>query len=310
MNGSLEAAIVSVVITCYNQAHFIGEAIQSVLAQTYFNCEIIVVDDGSTDNTPDLVAEYRSIQYIRQANQGVSAARNKGFQESKGRYVVFLDGDDRLLPGAVEAGTRCLEEHPEDAFVFGWCRLITADGLPLPTPRPNGTHSDHYLTLLRSNYIWMPGMVMFQRDIFDRAGGFATSADHSGDYELYLRLARQFSVHCHQETIAEWRQHETNTSRDFALMLKRTLTALHAQKEFVKTRQQYLSAYKSGIKHYQEFYGDQVADEVRASFRERNNWLKAIKGIFVLLRYHPLGLARHTGRRISVTADRYLGKRA
>src|SRR5215217_8951250 len=116
---SLDTAHVSVIIPCYNQAHFLSEAIQSVLAQSYPHFEIIVVDDGSTDTTSQVASRYPEVRCIRQNNQGLSGARNSGFAQSKGSYLVFLDADDRLLPGALETGLECLKAHPECAFVSG-----------------------------------------------------------------------------------------------------------------------------------------------------------------------------------------------
>src|SRR5215204_1649122 len=125
-------ALVSVVIPCYNQAHFLAEAITSALAQTYPHLDIVVVDDGSTDNTGEVAAGYPGVRYVRQANQGLAAARNTGLRHSHGSYLVFLDADDRLLPQAVEVGLRQLQVHPECAFAFGKWRQIAVDGSPLP----------------------------------------------------------------------------------------------------------------------------------------------------------------------------------
>ena len=127
-----EAPLVSVVIPCYNQAHFLGEAIESVLAQTYPHLEIIVVDDGSPDNTEEVATRYSGVRYVQQANQGLAAARNTGLRHSTGAYLVFLDADDRLLPQAVEVGLQQLQAHPECAFTFGKWRQIAGDGSPLP----------------------------------------------------------------------------------------------------------------------------------------------------------------------------------
>src|SRR5438874_6230903 len=99
-----KAGLVSVIIPCYNQAHFLHEAIQSALAQTYSHREILVVDDGSADNTAEVTAGFAGIRYIRQENSGVSTARNTGLRESRGEYLIFLDADDRLLPDAVRVG--------------------------------------------------------------------------------------------------------------------------------------------------------------------------------------------------------------
>src|SRR3712207_5573157 len=116
--------LVSVVIPCYKQAHFLGEAIESVLAQSYPHFEVVVVDDGSTDNTSEVAARYPGVRCVRQDNQGLAAARNSGLAHSKGEYLLFLDADDRLLPHALEVGVERLEAHPECAFVSGRYRNI------------------------------------------------------------------------------------------------------------------------------------------------------------------------------------------
>ena len=104
--------LVSVVIPCYNQAHFLPEAIKSALAQTHQPVEVVVVDDGSPDNVVDVVASYPGVRCVRQENRGRSQARNAGFRASRGKYVIFLDADDRLTPNAIESHLRCFSEHP------------------------------------------------------------------------------------------------------------------------------------------------------------------------------------------------------
>ena len=120
--------LVTVVIPCYNQAHFLGEAIGSVLNQSYRNFEIIVVDDGSTDNTSEVASHYEEVRLVRQENRGLAGARNRGLGEANGEFLVFLDADDRLLPGALEAGLGRFEANPECAFVSGQARRIAEDG--------------------------------------------------------------------------------------------------------------------------------------------------------------------------------------
>src|SRR3712207_1908731 len=164
--------LVSVVIPCYNQAHFLGEAIESVLAQSYPNVEIIVVDDGSTDATSEVARSYPKVRLVRQENQGLSGARNAGLARSEGEYVVFLDADDRLLPEALETGVEYLEARPECAFVSGPCNRITADGSPLPTRPRLHVGGDHYLTLLQRCYIMPPAAVVYRRAVFESVGCF------------------------------------------------------------------------------------------------------------------------------------------
>src|SRR5438093_12919445 len=164
---------VSVIIPCYNQAHFLHEAIESVLAQTYSTREIIVVNDGSTDSTAEVAGRYSAVRHIYQENAGPSAARNTGLKETSGEYLVFLDADDRLLPEALEIGVDCLRQHPECAFASGFCRLII--GSLLSSPKQLHVVRDHYLELLRGNYIWCPGSVIYRRTAFEVVKGFDIS---------------------------------------------------------------------------------------------------------------------------------------
>ena len=128
-------AVVSVIIPCYRQAHFLPEAIESVLAETHRDTEIVVVDDGSPDNTQQVVQRYPTVQSVRQRNQGLAAARNAGFRASKGEYVVFLDADDRLTPNALESHLACFATHPEAGFVVGDIDHISLDGSYAGSPR-------------------------------------------------------------------------------------------------------------------------------------------------------------------------------
>src|SRR5690242_15112878 len=108
---------VSVVIPCFNQAQFLNEAIDSALRQTCPPAEVLVVDDGSDDNTAAIVAGYPSVRYLLQTHRGLAAARNTGLRHVQGTYVLFLDADDRLLSRAVAVGMATLRERPECAFV-------------------------------------------------------------------------------------------------------------------------------------------------------------------------------------------------
>ena len=130
----MEHATVSVVIPCYGQAHFLREAIESVIAQAH-PTEIVVVDDGSPDNTAEVAARYPQVRYVRQENKGLAEARNSGFRVATGDYLMFLDADDRLTPNAVEAHLKCFAEHPEAQLVVGDIDHITEDGSYLGSPR-------------------------------------------------------------------------------------------------------------------------------------------------------------------------------
>jgi hypothetical protein len=262
--------LVSVVIPCYNHAQFLDQAIESVLAQSYSNFEISVVDDGSTDNTAEVVKGYSPVRYVYQKNAGRSNARNTGLEQSRGEFLVFLDADDRLLPHALETGVCCMHEHPECAFVSGHCHTIDSSGAILPSPKQLRVDHEHYLQLLRGgNYIWCPATVLYQRHIFDFVHGFNPAVIPVEDYELYLRITRNFPVHCHSEVIAEYRQHSSNTSRDVATMNRAALATHSAQWAFVKANSSYREAYDAGTQFWQNDYPvQQMVARIREIVRE------------------------------------------
>src|SRR5204863_2461379 len=139
-----KAPLTSIVIPCYNQAHFLPEAIESALSQTHRPIEVIVVDDGSPDNAAEVVARYPHVRYVRQENQGLGGARNAGFRVSKGEYIVFLDADDRLTPNALESHLACFAVHSEAGFVVGDIDQIARDGSYAASPRWPLVESKHY----------------------------------------------------------------------------------------------------------------------------------------------------------------------
>jgi glycosyltransferase involved in cell wall biosynthesis len=285
-----DAPLVSVIIPCYNQAHYLGEAIESVLNQSYPHFEIIVVDDGSTDNTSEVAERYSQVKLLRQANHGRPAVgRNNGFAESRGDYIVFLDSDDHLLPDALETGLNHLLAHPEYAFVSGHCRAMGPKGEPLPVRQHPCVEKDHYLELLHLNYIWTPGVVMFRRSVLEREGGFNISMEMKGaeDYDLYLRISRESPVYCHDRAVVVYREHGSSLSRNAATMLKSTLTVHSAQWPYVKGNKRYEQAYREGRRQWKDFYGGHLVEKVRAQVRTRNEWNQAMQGMKVLLRYHP-----------------------
>lgn len=293
------APFVSVIISCYNLSHFLGEAIESILRQTYPHFEIVVVDDGSTDNTAEVAARYPDVRLIRQENQGRSVARNNGMRESKGSYVVFLDADDRLLATALETGINTFKTHPECASAFGHCKYIAADGSPLPTPQQHCIEGDYYLALLRfGNYIWTPAMVMHRRAIFESVNDFNACLEPAEDYDLYLRIAMKLPLYCHQMVVAEYRQHGANSSSNSGLMLKSVLAVYRTQWNYIKGKKHYEQAYKNGMRLTQDFYGEELVGKIKVYVRASDKWKYVLRSIWCLLRYHPRGFVRHANQKL------------
>jgi glycosyltransferase involved in cell wall biosynthesis len=299
--------LVSVIIPCYNQAKFLREAIESVLYQEHPRFELIVVDDGSIDETSDVAASYDRVRLIRQSNRGLAGARNRGLAASCGEYVTFLDSDDRLLPGALEVGSRQLDLNQEWAFVYGRYRYIDVNGAPLPQGQQGSVSvedcGDSYEEMLVRNFIGMHGTVMYRREVLERLCGFDETFMICEDYELYLRICRQFPIGKHDNLVAEYRLHAESLSRDSSLMLKSAIRALHLQRQFIKGKERYQKAYKAGIRGWQELYGERVVEEIRCRFRDYGylGLVQSLGRLFVLLRYYPQGIIDHGCRKIRCT---------
>ena len=264
-----EAPLVSVIIPCHNEARFLSEAIESVLVQSHRNFEIIVVDDGSTDRPQDIVASYSGARCITQANQGLATARNVGMRASRGGYLVFLDADDRLLPEALTVGLEELNANPECAFVYGDCTFISSSGYPLFPPGARRIQEEHFVHLLEQCHIWTPGTAMFRRTVFESLAEFDASVSPTADYDLYLRVARQFPIHGHEQVVLEYRQHGANMSSNLDVMLESVLRTLYAQLEDVKGDKKCEGACRRGIKWYKIYYGDPFVREARTRSARR-----------------------------------------
>lgn len=175
-SGKNDAPLVSVIMAAYNAAEHIGEALDSVLAQDWQPLEIVVVDDGSTDDTAAVVRRYPNVLYVHQENQGPSTARNAAVKHSSGEFLANLDSDDLVPPTRVSNQARFLIAHPEVGAVFGRQEWLNApewmardsvygdvDGIPLSS-------------------------VMFRRDVFFELGGYDTSFEPSEDMDLLVRM--------------------------------------------------------------------------------------------------------------------------
>src|SRR3954451_18142745 len=148
----------SVVITTYNHARYLGAAIESIAAQTVAPSEVIVVDDGSADDPEEVTRQYSHVRLIRQENQGLPSARNTGWRAASGRYVVFLDADDQLLPNALQANLERFAAEPECGFVYGAYREVHA-GHPITDAPLRSMGHEPYVTLLKDNFVAMHGAV-------------------------------------------------------------------------------------------------------------------------------------------------------
>jgi hypothetical protein len=216
---------VAIVVNTYNQAHYLEQALASCAAQTVGAAEILVVDDGSTDDPERVVARFPSVRFLRQANAGLAAARNSGLRAISSEHVVFLDADDRLTPVAIEAGLGCFRDNPDAWLVYGAHQVIDEAGKATSPIWLDRLGPQPLTQLLRGgNAIAMHATVMYRRDRLVETGGFDPDLRACEDYDLYLRIASIGRIAWHEEFVAEYRHHASNMSRDVAMMLR---TAIH-----------------------------------------------------------------------------------
>jgi glycosyltransferase involved in cell wall biosynthesis len=257
----VETPLVSVVIPSYNAGRYLAETLDSVFAQTYPAIEVLVVDDGSLDNTAEIAQSY-NVRLVRQKNGGVSAARNNGIRHSRGKYILFLDHDDRLLPKAVEIGVKVLEEHPDCVMAVGEHRYIDSNGEQLGRSVKRVAGRDPYLLLLEHNFVETPCSALHRRSSLFTAGMFDESLFGAEDHELYLRLARSGSIIAHDEEVSEYRQHESNNSRDASMMLKVSHRVMQMQLPYVQGDQEKLQQHQKGLRFVARRFGRQLTRQL------------------------------------------------
>jgi glycosyltransferase involved in cell wall biosynthesis len=209
-------AKISVIITTYNGATrgFLQEAIESVLSQTYKDFELIIVDDGSTDDTEIFCEKYLSdnrVKYVKQINRGVSGARNTGLREASGNYICFLDDDDVWLPEKLAKQIDFFKNSSDSELgvVHTWVTYIDENGKKLGLSSVETTGSI-YRDLFQENVINALSSVMVKREVFEKVGLFREHMIHVEDIELWFRVAKHFSVTSINEPLTQYRVHHRN----------------------------------------------------------------------------------------------------
>jgi glycosyltransferase involved in cell wall biosynthesis len=264
-------ASVAVVITTYNHAHFLNDALDSIMAQSQAASEILVVDDGSADNPSSIVARYPDVKLHWQPNSGLAAARNLGLMTTKAEKIIFLDADDRLLPNAIVHGLTCFQRTPDAALVYGAHRFVNGVGKIISEIKYEPISEDAYQHLLRANCIRMHATAMYDRRKLLNIGGFDPKLECCEDYDVYLRLARHYPIASHTQLVAEYRRHGNNLSADHKRMLKWALLVHKRQAPTAFAQNESRNAWREGRRKWRHYYSEQILGDMQRSWPEHKS---------------------------------------
>lgn len=221
--------LVSILAPCYNAEKYLEEAIETIFAQDYPNFEVIVVDDGSTDNSLAMLQRLQQtydFELYSQANQGVSAALNHGLKYAKGTYVSTPDLDDLMLPHSLRVRADYLDRHPEAGCVGALVVFIDSDGRTLKEQRRDDTRVYTFDDVLREAVVIGAPTALYRMSAL-RAAGFYDPKLRVQDFQITLRIAHQgYEIHELPVTVTRYRRHPNNLSRKYKLMLKTDLQAI------------------------------------------------------------------------------------
>jgi glycosyltransferase involved in cell wall biosynthesis len=223
---------VSVIVPTWNRASLLGTAMESVLAQSFRDFEVVIVDDGSTDATEALVCRYQEtdarVRYVRQEHHGISAAMNTGIRESRGLYIARIDSDDQWLPELLETEVAILDARPDIGLVYSKGQWATSDLAPLTDAIGHALHFPGVTKndTLRSMLWGDPTCnitVVVRRECFDRAGLFDESLAASEDWDMWLRTSVYYRFFFVDRVLSLVRAHDSSTtnarSQSFAAFL-------------------------------------------------------------------------------------------
>ncbi|MEY2832410.1 MAG: hypothetical protein RLZZ574_1668, partial [Cyanobacteriota bacterium] len=215
---------VSVIIPAYNVIRYIAATIETVFAQTYQDFEVIVVDDGSTDDTHNWLAQLSQqepkVKIISQTNKGVQKARNRAIKEARGEYIALLDADDLWEPTKLQKQVDSLDTNSEAGLCYTWTALADNEGRT--TGRVVASHAEGnvWTQLTELNFVCCGSTPMIRRSCFETIGFFAEDLHHSEDWDMWLRIALKYPFVVVKEPLIRYRQHQSNISKNCQSMLE------------------------------------------------------------------------------------------
>jgi glycosyltransferase involved in cell wall biosynthesis len=280
---------VAVVVTAYNYARYLGDALDSLMNQSIPADEVVVVDGGSLDAPETVVSRYSGIRFVRQADKGLSSARNTGLRLATAERILFLDADDTLTPDAIERHLACFRDHPDAGFVYGGHVRVDGGLKPLRGPSYNPIGPHPHADFLCRNKVGMHAAVLYDRLKLLAAGGFDASLQRCEDYDAYLRMARAHPVASHSGTVALYRIHGSNMSANSREMLHWAERVRELDRERGFSTDAERRAWTAGRHEWRNIYADEIIDSGTGA-----GLLRRLGGVFSAMSISPA----HTVRRV------------
>ncbi|MDJ0753650.1 MAG: glycosyltransferase [Ardenticatenaceae bacterium] len=281
---------VTVIIPNYNHSHYLEEAIQSVLCQSYPAFEIIVVDDGSTDCCGEVVSRFKkSVRYIWQENRGLAGARNTGIYAAQGEWIGLLDADDCWQPGYLASMVDLIQTHPQAAVFYCQTRCMDECGAELPQVLGGPVISPEAMrsTLIRANFL-IPSTILMRRAIVLEAGLFDQQLRSCEDWDLWLRLLPEQRFIGHSAVLGRYRQH--------GLSLSKNLDGMHRAAQAVVEKHFGLDdgRFQQWPLEKRRAYGGLYQYQLLTHIQRNNDWERAESCLCRALQADPT-LATHPG---------------
>ncbi|MBE7546022.1 hypothetical protein KsCSTR_47380 [Candidatus Kuenenia stuttgartiensis] len=208
--------LISVVMPVYNCEQYVREAIESILHQTFQEFEFIIINDGSTDQTPEILNEYAKkdirIKVINQLNSGIVVALNRGLFESKSEWIFRMDGDDIALPHRFAVQIKAIEKNPSLILLGGWCQQINTKGVFLKVNKYPSHHNKLIHNLEAHNQFFPHPTACFRRGVVMKLEGYRERFRHAEDIDLWFRMVGHGQFACCDDVILCLRKHEKNIS--------------------------------------------------------------------------------------------------
>ncbi len=283
-------ALISVIIPAFNPGRFLEIAVRSVLAQTFEDWEIVIMDDGSTEALLPFGEWDARIRVLRQENKGQSVARNAAITQSSGEFVAFLDADDEWLPQKLARQLEVMQSDPKLGLCHTQFEMVDGENRRI----------NHGYGGLMNTYLWLldgcgvgVSSVMVRRTVLQDVGGFDALAAPCDDYEMWLRIARFFPIAGIDEILMLYRIHGTNMSLNYEVMFAASNNILekHRLAAIKNNDRRAQVAAREGQRKIARVYGSQGFDRVRESVRHRD-FLGALPHWNFALRHSPVFVAQ------------------